>query len=244
MFGGTTADYVISKETVDSTSNVAVFPTGATVTFWTEEVGGQQVTDLTDLSGSPTSTISANEDGDIPAFYGPDNGATVLWASADGGPRRKMVADFTPLATEVSDLSDQVSNMTGSQVSSVDGRTGFVTLSDLYISQDEKGANSGVAPLGSNGKVPSQYLPESQTVSGVSSVNGQTGDVTITPASIGALSTSYVPPVQSVNGMTGNVVISTGGGEGGGVGVAVVVASSTASSDVKDSAAYVCDGTG
>src|SRR5690606_29953555 len=47
-----------------------------------------------------------------------------------------------------------------------------------------------------------------------------------------------------IYGMTGNVVISTGGGEGGGVGVAVVVASSTASSDVKDSAAYVCDGTG
>src|SRR5690606_10342020 len=78
---------------------------------------------------------------------------------------------------------------------------------------------------------------------GVSSVNGQTGDVTITPASIGALSTSYVPPVQSVNGMTGNVVIPTGGG-GGGAGVSIIVASSTASSEVKDSAAYVCDGTG
>ena len=47
----------------------------------------------------------------------------------------------------------------------------------------------------------------------VQSVNGQTGDVMLTAADVGALPDSYTPPaapVQSVAGKTGSVVLEVG----------------------------------
>lgn len=57
-----------------------------------------------------------------------------------------------------------------------------------------------------------------EQVSGlVASVNGQTGDVVLTASDVGALPTSYTPPVTSVNGNTGAVVTHDipGGGTSG-----------------------------
>ena len=57
-----------------------------------------------------------------------------------------------------------------------------------------------------------------EQVSGlVASVNGQTGDVVLTASDVGALPTSYTPPVTSVNGNTGAVVthdVPSGGTSG------------------------------
>ena len=52
----------------------------------------------------------------------------------------------------------------------------YIPITD-FIPSEEKGAVNGVAPLDATGKIDSAYLPATST--SVSSVNGQTGAVTI-----------------------------------------------------------------
>lgn len=59
-----------------------------------------------------------------------------------------------------------------------------------FVQSSQIGAASGVAPLGSDSKIPSTFLPASS--SAVTSVNALTGDVVITPNSIGAVPNSSV----------------------------------------------------
>lgn len=71
-----------------------------------------------------------------------------------------------------------------------------------YIPTSEKGAANGVATLGSDGLVPTEQLPASG--GGVTSVNGETGDVTLNAAGVGALATTdkgnTTGKVPAVNG--------------------------------------------
>lgn len=60
-----------------------------------------------------------------------------------------------------------------------------------FIPLTQKGANSGVATLGSDGKVPSSQLPASLTT-GVTSFNGLTGNVIQTASDLNAVPTSVV----------------------------------------------------
>lgn len=84
-FGGTAADVVIAR----GPGGIArLVP--ATLTFWTAETGGTQVTDLL-LDGSPATAISVPIDGQVPAFQGPD-GVGELWADGGGG-RIRIVAE-------------------------------------------------------------------------------------------------------------------------------------------------------
>lgn len=98
-----------------------------------------------------------------------------------------------------------------------------------FVQESQVGVASGVAPLGSDGKIPATFLPSSS--SPVTSVNALTGDVVITPNSIGAVPNSSVgnpngvapldssgrlpiaklptPVVQSVNGYSGPSVTLT-----------------------------------
>lgn len=68
--------------------NTAVLAPGASLTFWTQQSGGVQYTDLLTEAGSAVSTITtADGSGDlapgtIPLFSGPD-GVTSMWV--DGG---------------------------------------------------------------------------------------------------------------------------------------------------------------
>ncbi|MDO6383412.1 phage tail protein [Leptospira santarosai] len=71
--------------------------------------------------------------------------------------------------------------------------TTITNLIATKVPLSQKGATNGVATLGLDGKVPSSQLPPSSGA--VTSVNGQTGAVTLTF------------PVTSVNGQTGTIVI-------------------------------------
>ncbi|MEU0991263.1 hypothetical protein [Streptomyces sp. NPDC005953] len=72
LFGGSTSDYAMERVG----SQLLVRP-GATGTIWGEASGGVQITDLTDLSGTPITTITADADGAV-AFFGPDDVTNVF----------------------------------------------------------------------------------------------------------------------------------------------------------------------
>ena len=77
-----------------------------------------------------------------------------------------------------------------------------------YVSPDRlQDALDGKADLDSSGKVPSSQLPDH-----VASINGKTGTVALTAEDVSALPNTYVAPVTSVNGQTGAVTVETGGG--------------------------------
>lgn len=82
-FGGGAADFVFTP-----TAGGLLKLAPATLTMWTAQTGGTQITDLL-VNGAPATTITVGADGQIPTFQGPD-GVVSLWASA-GGARVKLV---------------------------------------------------------------------------------------------------------------------------------------------------------
>ena len=81
-------------------------------------------------------------------------------------------------------LKEQISGL----VASVNGMTGNVVLTASDV-----------------GALPDSYTPPAAPVE---SVNGQTGTVELTASDVGAMPDSYTPPVTSVNGQTGAVTIT------------------------------------
>ncbi|MFE7485455.1 glycosyl hydrolase family 28-related protein [Streptomyces sp. NPDC057552] len=67
LFGGSTSDYAMER-----VGNQLLVRPGATGTIWDAPDGGTQITDLTDLAGTPIATVTADGDGAV-AFYGPDD---------------------------------------------------------------------------------------------------------------------------------------------------------------------------
>lgn len=107
-------------------------------------------------------------------------------------------------------------------VRSVNGHTeADVVLTAAEVSAvptADAGRAGGIAQLDATGKVPLTQLPDG-TGEGVTSVNGQTGAVTIAAADLGALTpaaadTRYLTiggaPVTSVNGQTGAITLTSG----------------------------------
>ncbi|XCM28845.1 glycosyl hydrolase family 28-related protein [Streptomyces parvus] len=72
LFGGSTSDYAMER-----VGNQLLVRPGATGAVWTAATGGTQLTDLTDLNGTPISTVTADGDGAV-AFYGPDGVTNVF----------------------------------------------------------------------------------------------------------------------------------------------------------------------
>lgn len=95
-FGGSLTDWVFTSATVDGLSGVPQLAPDMVVTFWDQQVGGTQYTDLLDASGAPVTQIVTDtgslggSPGQIPRFQGPD-GVGEMWAQAGGGPRALMV---------------------------------------------------------------------------------------------------------------------------------------------------------
>ncbi len=96
-FGGGIADYVFEA---DGGGAVSV-ASGAVIQFFNARTGGVAVTDLAeDVDGLVPITTMTSQDGsnpgyaagDLAVFYGPDD-VQMLWASADGGPRKLMFAN-------------------------------------------------------------------------------------------------------------------------------------------------------
>lgn len=72
LFGGSTSDYAMER-----VGNQLLLRPGATGTVWDSVTGGTQLTDLTDISGSPISSVAAAIDGAV-AFYGPEDVAACF----------------------------------------------------------------------------------------------------------------------------------------------------------------------
>ncbi|WP_409469054.1 right-handed parallel beta-helix repeat-containing protein [Streptomyces sp. HC307] len=85
-FGAGIADYVVQPS--DGLWSIAP---GATITFWSAADGGTQYTDLLDELNAPVTQVTADAQGFIPTFYGPD-GITGMWADAGGSSRAWMEA--------------------------------------------------------------------------------------------------------------------------------------------------------
>lgn len=81
-FGGGASEYV-----ADVNNRGLV---GRTVTVWTAETGGTQVTDLL-VGGVAATSITSGVGGRLPVFQGPDN-VVELWADAGGGVRFRLDA--------------------------------------------------------------------------------------------------------------------------------------------------------
>lgn len=93
-------------------------------------------------------------------------------------------------------------------VHSINGRVGIVQLTALDLSAiplSQKGTASGVATLDSNGKLLSSQMPA--PTAGVASVDGRSGVVTLSDL-YSAAGHTHTYPVTSVNGLTGAVTVS------------------------------------
>lgn len=138
MFGGTAADVA------EDLSGARV--PGATGTVWDGlSEGATQVTDLTDLSGSPISGLTADADGMVPAFLGPDAVRPAERLYVDFGGARVAI-----LATDVGDRLQ-----THTAADDPHGSRAAV-MTDL---ENLKGKAGGLATLDATGKVPTDQVP-------------------------------------------------------------------------------------
>lgn len=85
LFGGTTSDYAMQQ-----VGNQLLLRPGATGTVWSAVVGGTQLTDLTDTSGVPITSVVAAADGSV-SFYGPED-ATECFIDFGFGRRYTLIA--------------------------------------------------------------------------------------------------------------------------------------------------------
>lgn len=84
-FGGSPSDYAMEK-----VGNQLLLRPASVGTVWDALTGGTQYTDLTDLTGTPITTVTADSDGAV-AFFGPD-GVTALYVDFGYGRRYALTA--------------------------------------------------------------------------------------------------------------------------------------------------------
>ncbi|WP_329376014.1 glycosyl hydrolase family 28-related protein [Streptomyces sp. NBC_01483] len=91
LFGGSPADYAMEK-----VGNQLLLRPLSVGTVWDAASGGTQITDLTDLTGTPITTVTADSSAAV-AFAGPD-GVTNLYVDFGYGRRYAMAAiDLGPV---------------------------------------------------------------------------------------------------------------------------------------------------
>jgi len=148
--------------------------------------------------GQPEGVATLDVSGKIPAAQIPPTAITSVTVVATIAERDALIAqegDFC-VVTDVNETyvyngAEWIQLEVGSAVSSVNGKTGTVVLSSSdvgAIPTTEKGTANGVATLNALGKLSPDQVPD--IASAVTSVNGQTGDVTITPENLGAVKQS------------------------------------------------------
>lgn len=120
LFGGTIADYVVTY----GPGGELFLAANAEVWFYNEPTGGTRYTDgLTDLTGTPITSVTSDATGAIPQLRGPE-GVTEMWADANqgNGPRRLMVA------ADLGALEGQIVTLTGQVQTAVDTVSGLATV--------------------------------------------------------------------------------------------------------------------
>lgn len=136
-FGGGTADFV---QEVDN-QGVVHAGNGATCTFFTAQTGGTAIVDLTDLASNPITSVSADANGGVPPFMGPNDNTSAMWVSAGGSARQLMQA--TDIPARIIALEAGGGGGGGGTVTSVNGKSpvsGVVTLVPGDIGADPAGA--------------------------------------------------------------------------------------------------------
>lgn len=161
-----------------------------TVVGWGDKANVADVVPLTQR-GAPGGVATLDGGGLIPSAQLPplaitntfpvDNQAEMLALAAQVGDvaiRADGAGTFILRAEPASTLANwSALAPPAAGVTSVDGRTGVVSLTDLYLPQAAKGAAGGVASLGTDGKVPAAQLPASSGTGG----GGDGGFVLATP---------------------------------------------------------------
>jgi hypothetical protein len=169
------------------------FSGGDTVTSVNGQVGDVTL-DATDVGASASGhthtglgVSSVNGDtGDVTLFAADVGAIPTSAAGAASGVATLDSGGDVPLA--------QLGNVPAAPVTSVNGDTGVVVLTASDVSAipvSEKGANNGVATLGSDGLVPTSQLPTASGGDSVSSVNGEIGVVVLDAADVGAAAASH-----------------------------------------------------
>jgi hypothetical protein len=118
LFGGTVSDWTFdvgdaATSTGGLDGNLAVVIPAAEVTFWDAATGGTQLTDLTELNGTPITSVTSDSVGEIPEFFGPD-GILRMYADGNGGlgPRRVITAnDLDTLDGRLEDAENTILNL-------------------------------------------------------------------------------------------------------------------------------------
>ncbi|RPK56240.1 putative glycerophosphoryl diester phosphodiesterase 1 [Streptomyces sp. ADI96-02] len=85
LFGGTTSDYAMQQ-----VGNQLLLRPAVNGTVWDAVVGGVQLTDLTDTSGVPITSVVSASDGSV-TFYGPEE-VTACYVDFGFGRRYTMIA--------------------------------------------------------------------------------------------------------------------------------------------------------
>ncbi|MEU6635701.1 hypothetical protein [Streptomyces rochei] len=104
LFGLSAADLAMEK-----VGDEVRLRAGAVGTVWDSLVGGSQITDLTDLSGSPITQITADTEAAV-GFYGPDDVSTVY---ADFGYSRRFLMMAVDLGDQIDALGLNKLDLTG-----------------------------------------------------------------------------------------------------------------------------------
>lgn len=115
LIGGGIADYVVAY----GDGGEVLLAAGSEVWFYNVETGGVRYTDgLTDLSGTPITSVTSDSNGGIPQLRTPGPNVVSMWADANGGagPRRLMVANdigeiVEDLRGRVADAENAVDNL-------------------------------------------------------------------------------------------------------------------------------------
>jgi hypothetical protein len=109
-FGGSPADFAMER-----VGTQLLLRPGSIGTVWDSLTGGTQYTDLTTITGSPVTTITADSDGAV-TFYGPD-GVTALFVDFGYGRRYALAA------TDLGDVLTDFMNLAGasSGLATLDG---------------------------------------------------------------------------------------------------------------------------
>ncbi|MFE7236080.1 hypothetical protein ACFVAF_36810 [Streptomyces sp. NPDC057596] len=143
-YGAGVADYVVTPS--DGQWGVGV---GAVVTFWDRQVDGNRYTDLLNAGGGPITSVTADEHGSLPRFFGPD-GVTGMWADAGGGARAWMDAHSLTFGAPGEEEPIAVASVNGI-TPDVTGNVALASDNVGAVPSASLGVANGVATLGGDG---------------------------------------------------------------------------------------------
>ncbi|WP_328683132.1 polysaccharide deacetylase family protein [Streptomyces sp. NBC_00343] len=191
LFGLSPADVTVSQ----SGTSLVLEP-GSTGTAWDSLTGGTQITDLTDLAGTPIASVTSDTYS-ILGFYGPD-GVTTLYLDF-GFTGGRVLMQASDLGASITDLQANKADI------AADLRSGGSITGDLDVSGRLTSAGFAL-PLPYRGRHP-KYRDRSLLITNFQTGHGWTTSGAVGSSNLNDTST-FVKGTQSVSVTTNG----TGGG--------------------------------